>query len=112
MREPARPPEVLLLTQWHDYIRYARFEPQPGLDRATLDWMRHMTSMFPNVIFFNKLAVTLALNRQPDEARLWLQRMCKVVPETQCRAARAAWIKQGQQNAAVAAIAWPVTIRD
>lgn len=112
LREPARPPEVLLLTQWHDYIRYARFEPQPGLDRATLDWMRHMTSMFPNVIFFNKLAVTLALNRQPDEARLWLQRMCKVVPETQCRAARAAWIKQGQQNAAVAAIAWPVTIRD
>lgn len=112
LSEPARPPDVLLLTQWNDYLRYARFEPRPELDDATLDWMRHVTGMFPNVVFFNKLAVTLALNGQPDEARRWLQRMCKVVPEMQCRNARAAWIRQGQQNSAVAAIAWPVIIQD
>lgn len=112
LSEPARPPEVVLLTQWNDYLRYARFEPRPELDDATLGWMRHVTGMFPNAVFFHKLAVTLALNRQPDEARHWLQTMCKVIPEAQCRAVEAAWSRQAQQSPEMAKVDWPGKIQN
>ena len=112
LSEPARPPEVLLLTQWNDYLRYARFEPRPGLDDTALDWARHVTGMFPNAVFFHKLAATLALNRQPDEARHWLQTMCKVVQEAQCRAVEVAWSRQAQQSPELAAVNWPGRIQN
>lgn len=112
LSEPARPPEVLLLTQWNDYLRYARFEPRPGLDEATLDWARHVTGMFPNAVLIHKLAVTLALNRHADEARRWLQNMCKVVPEAQCRAVEVAWSRQAQHTPELAAVNWPGRIQN
>lgn len=107
LKTPASPPEVLLLTQWQDYIRYARFEPRAGLRPEELDWVRHVTGMFPNVVFFNKLATTLALNQQGEEAQLWLTRMCKVVPASQCLAAKAAWARQALSSPDIAAVPWP-----
>lgn len=112
LSEPARPPEVLLLTQWNDYLRYARYEPRPELDDATLNWMRHVAGMFPNTVFIHKLAVTLALNRQPEEARHWLQTLCKVIPEAQCRAVEVAWSRQAQQSPEMAAVNWPGRIQN
>lgn len=112
LSEPAGTPEVLLLTQWNDYLRYARFEPRPELDDATLNWMRHVTGMFPNAVFFHKLAVTLALNHQPDEARHWLLTMCKMIPEAQCRAVEVAWSRQAQQRPEMAAVDWRGRIRN
>lgn len=108
LKAPTSSPNALLLTQWNNYIRYARFEPTTGLSIETLNWMRHMTGMFPNVVFFNKLAMALAMNHQADEAGIWLQRMCKVVPQKACDAARLAWIRQGKTHPEIAAIAWPV----
>jgi O-antigen ligase len=112
LKAPASPPDVLLLTQWRDCIRYARFEPRAGLDPQTLEWMRHVTGMFPNVVFMNKLAMALAMNQQADEAQLWLKRMCKVVPEAACLAAKAAWNRQGLSHPEIAAIPWPVKDED
>jgi hypothetical protein len=108
LKTPASSPNALLLTQWNNYIRYARFEPKPDLERETLNWMRHMAGMFPNVVFLNKLAMALAMNHQADEARSWLQRMCKVVPQKACDAARLEWVRQGKKTPEIAAIAWPV----
>lgn len=105
---PVGPPDVVLLTQWHDYIKYARFEPKVGLSADELDWMRNVAGLFPGTIFFHKLATALALNQRPEEASLWLQRMCKIVPDGDCLAAKDIWARQTLTNPEIAAIPWPV----
>jgi O-antigen ligase len=105
---PVGPPDVWLLTQWHDYIKYARIEPKAGLSAAELDWMRNVTGLYPNAILMHKLATTLALNQHPEEAQLWLKRMCKVIPESECFIAEKIWARQSLRYPEIAAIPWPV----
>jgi len=105
---PKEPPDVLLLTQWRDYIYYARFEPRTGLTKDELDWMGNVTGLFPTARFFQKYAMALALNQRPAEASLWLQRMSKMVPEAQCLILKKMWARQSVSIPEIAAIPWPV----
>jgi len=105
---PVGPPEVLLLTQWRDYIKFARMEPKPGVSDRDLAWMRQLTGLFPGVVFFHKFATFLALNQHPEEAQLWLRRMCKTVPTQGCQDVQTIWANQALQYPAIAAIPWPV----
>lgn len=72
-----------------------------------LEWMRKVTSTRPSTGAFLKLAAALALNQQPIEAQLWLNRTCKIVTEPQCAVVKAAWAKQSLENPGIAAVAWP-----
>jgi O-antigen ligase len=105
---PVGPPDVLLLTQWHDYIKYARIEPKAGLSTEELAWMRNLTGLYPSGILLHKFATILALNQLPDEARLWLKRMCKTVPAQECHDVEIIWAKQSLKYPEIAAIPWPV----
>lgn len=102
-----KPPEVLLLTQWREFIRLGRFEPTSGMSADNLDWMRKVSSLYPSTGGFHKLAGALAMNQRPDEAQLWLKRMCKIVTESQCAAVKAAWANQSLSNPDIAAVPWP-----
>jgi O-antigen ligase len=102
------PPDVLLLTQWQEYIRYARFVPIGGLTNEELNWMRHVTGLYPNMIFFNKIATAMALNHRPDEAALWLKRLCKIAPEEECLLVKKDWARQSLKEPAIAAVPWPL----
>jgi len=106
------PPEVLLLTQWRDFIALARFEPPGHMTVQELDWLRKVNSTTPSTGGFHKLAAALAMNKQPTEAQLWLRRACKIVSATQCEALRSAWAQQSLSNPDIAAVAWPVTKED
>ncbi len=105
---PVGPPDVLLLTQWHDYIKFARMEPKPGVSTEELAWMRNLTGLFPGSLFFHKFATYLALNQHPEEAQLWLKRMCKTVPDQECNDVEIIWAKQSLKYPEIAAIPWPV----
>lgn len=105
---PIGPPDVLLLTQWHDFVEFARYEPKGGLSQVQLDELRSIPELFSGALFSHKYASILALNQRPDEARLWLQRLCKVAPESECNAAKAIWAKQSLKHPEIAAIPWPV----
>ena len=105
---PVGPPEVLLLTQWHDYIKFARIEPKRAMSPEDLAWMRHLTGLYPNAILLHKFSTILALNQHPNEARLWLQRMCKMVPDSDCQTVKTMWARQSLQYPEIAAIPWPV----
>ncbi|MDP1529950.1 PglL family O-oligosaccharyltransferase [Rhodoferax sp.] len=106
------PPEVLLLTQWHDFVEFARYEPKAGLSQAELDALRSIPELFSGALFLHKYASILALNQRSDEARLWLQRLCKVASESECSAAKAIWAKQSHKYPEIAAIPWPVKTTD
>lgn len=109
---PIGPPDVILLTQWHDFVEFARYEPKAGLSQAELDRLRSIPELFSGALFVHKYASILALNQHPDEARLWLQRLCKVAPESECSAAKAIWAKQSLKHPEIAAIHWPVKMTD
>lgn len=110
--QPVGPPEVLLLTQWRDYIKFARMEPKRGVAPDVIAWMRNLTGLFPGGLFFHKFATVLALNQRPEEAQLWLKRMCKTVPESECRDVQAIWARQSLIVPEIAAIPWPVKSTD
>lgn len=101
------PPDVLLLTPWREFIRLARFEPSSGMSVKDLDWMREVASTYPSTGALHKLAAALAINHHPDEAQLWLRKICKIVPESQCNAVKVAWEKQSLGNTGMAAVSWP-----
>lgn len=112
LTRPKVPPDVLLLTQWRDYIRMARVEPRAGLNADDLQAMRNGIALWPTIAILHKLATSLALNQQPDEARLWLQRMCKVIAPPDCAQVRKVWVRQSLKYPEIAAIPWPIKKTD
>ena len=102
------PPDVLLLDQLRDLIVIARFEPSAGMSLAQLEWMRHVSNLYPSAGVIHKLSTALAWNNQPEEASLWLRRLCAVAPHGQCSAVKNAWKSQSETDPRLAAVPWPV----
>ncbi len=105
--EPAKTPDVLVLTQWRDFFRMIRLEPSRGQSAAELAWMRNVAGLYPSAGFFQKLAAALALNQRPAEAALALRQMCGIVSEQQCLAVKFAWENHSKSEPLIAAIPWP-----
>ena len=107
VEHPVEPPEVLLLTQWADYIRYIRIQPAPHMQANDLLKLEAMVVFHPNLLVLHQLAMSLALNHRSQEAELWLHRMCKATPEPHCQSMKAYWEYLAQDKPAMAAIRWP-----
>lgn len=101
------PPDVLLLTQWREFIEVARIEPSKNMEPAEIDKIRQVANFFAGPLFIHKLATALTLNHQPEEAMLWLKRLCKSSPVKDCEAAESVWAKQSLQFPEIAAVSWP-----
>ena len=97
------PPDVWALTQLREWIVVARYKAHPGMSQRELTEMTVMTHVYPAVDLIYQLATALALNGQPDEARVWLRKICKVADESQCRLGQRSW----EQDSRMAAIQWP-----
>ena len=104
---PVEPPDVLVLTQLREYVRLAKFEPKSEMSEAELEWMRGVAGIYPGAGPFQKMATALALNGRTDEARLWLQRLCKITPEIQCALAKRVWHRMSEQDSRIASVPWP-----
>ena len=102
------PPDVILLTQWHDQIELARFQPSNNMTKARLKQIQNIAGVYPSPLLTHKAATALALNSDANGARLWLQRLCKISPEEQCKTAESIWAKQSLKYPEIAAISWPV----
>jgi hypothetical protein len=66
-----------------------------------------VASTFPSKGLYFNFALALAMNDQPAEAQMWLQRLCKNEPEFEWRGLRAYWGQQSQSNPEIAAVPWP-----
>jgi O-antigen ligase len=104
---PPTPPDVLVLTQWHDYILFARIEPRRNMSSTEFVWMRALVSTLPSAYGMYRFAAMLALNGQPQEAQKWLLRICLVTPPEQSEAIQAEWANQSRTYGEIAAIPWP-----
>ena len=104
---PAVPPDVVLLDQWHEFVRYVHFEPKAGMSEAELQWMRKLTMVFSGVEPYQKMAIALALSGKREESQLWLTRLCKMSRPSQCRVFKRIWADMAQREPLIAAVAWP-----
>jgi hypothetical protein len=99
-------PEVILLTDWRDYIRMVRMEPLKQLSDAELAWVRDVVSVMPSPGGFYKLAAALALRQRPQEAQLWLMRLCKMESHEQCDAVRTDWQANAPHHPELNSVDW------
>ena len=77
-------PDLVLLTQWDAYLRFARIEPKPGMRPGELDWMGKVVERFPYANAQFNVAAANALNGRPDVARQMLARMCHLHTRQNC----------------------------
>ncbi len=104
---PRDPPDVLLLTDLRELIRYVRYEPHRNMSVEEIAWMLSVAELYPSAGVIHRLAAALAWNQRPEEAALWLQRMCKMIPPEECEAVGRAWAAQALNDPQVRAIQWP-----
>jgi hypothetical protein len=104
---PVEPPDVLLLTQWHDMVRMVKWDLRQPASNEDLRWMEHVLSLHPNIGLFQIYAMALAQQGQPQQAARWLRTMCTSLPEAQCAQVAAFWRFRARTDAALAAVPWP-----
>lgn len=104
-------PHLTLLTDQEARLRLSTLrELQKGLTSAQLQELRRTVEAFPgagNMVF---LAATLVVNGQPDPARWWLVRVCKMASADKCEYLQKDWQERGEQYPEIAAIVWPADI--
>ena len=100
-------PDVVLLTQWRDFFRLVRFEPESGMSEAELQVLENTAAIFPSTGFVQRIAVALAWNDRPHDAARWLRRLCNIAPQANCDALEASWRRQAASDARIAAVPWP-----
>lgn len=84
-RIESKAPDLLLLTQWREYLRFARTEARPDMTEEELAWMRQVTERFPYAPSQFRSALAHALSNRPDlSAREW-QRLCSLHTARKCR---------------------------
>jgi len=104
---PRGPPDVLLLNQWSEFIYFARVNPFTLTSEEELERMRKVASTFPSKGLFFNFSIALALNDHPEEAELWLKRLCKNEPEAAWRGLRAYWAQLSLGNQRISNVPWP-----
>lgn len=104
---PKGAPDVLMLTDLRDMIRYFRYEPRRNMPIEELDWMRSVARLYPSAGIIHKLAAALAWNQQPEESSLWLKRLCKMVRPEECEAVKRFWARMALTDPEIRAIPWP-----
>lgn len=80
---------------------------QKGLHPAQLQEMEAVALFAPGASPMVTVAGTLAMNNQPERARWWLRRICKVTSEKACSKVQANWKAVGEKHPEIAAVAWP-----
>lgn len=104
---PQDPVDVRLLTQLQAHLGVAKLEPSDQISPADLEHLRKTVTFNPGPATFQKLATALALNGHPEEAGLWLRRLCKMAPEMQCLLVQRAWERMARTDPRIAAVPWP-----
>jgi O-antigen ligase len=103
---PGMPPDVFLLTQLREQLRFGRFEPKEGMNDEDIEWMRNVAKGTPGTTELYRLATALALNHNPEEAQLTLKKLCKIAPIEQCDMVRRVWAQRSLNESKIATVPW------
>jgi len=110
VKEPARPPEVIALTQLRQQIVFFLDEPAPGVSEESLQRSRAVTTAYPSSHNLIKLITLLALNDRVDEARQWMRKAPYVMDQTSRLTLPREWKKLQMQYPALSQLDWVNTV--
>ena len=103
-----RLPNLRLLTQLRAEMEIAQYDAlKKPISSTELHRLEAIARYSPKGGSTIKLAGALAINGEPERARWWLTRMCKVTMSWTCPYAHANWIQAGTSHPEIAAIDWP-----
>ena len=102
-----KPPDVLLLTQLREQVRFLRYDFQPGMSAQEIQWAIDVADTTPGTATLYKVASALALNDRPQESAQWLRKVCKITTADECDLIRRAWQQDSAGNTRIAAVPWP-----
>lgn len=105
---PSVPPDVVVLTQWRDFIEFARVDPEKTHEKQDLVLASNLVRTMPSTLGMYKFASMLAFAGEADEAQHWLKVLCRINPQPQCEIIKAMWLEQSSKHTAIAAVPWPV----
>lgn len=101
------PPEVTVLSHLREWIVVSRIKPRPHMTVEELVQLEVMGQRYPSRSFAYQLASAYALNDRPQEALVWLNRICKFTDAQDCALVERAWKKAAQQDYRFAVVHWP-----
>lgn len=84
-------PNVVLLTQLEEFIRFARTSAREDMSDEEVRWMGKVAHRYPYPPALMRYALALGLNHRPAEAALELRRLKQVQREERFEEVRAAW---------------------
>lgn len=102
-----KPLEVLLLTQWRDYVEISLKDPNTLMSEEELEWMRQRVSLMPTPGLFQLLALGYVKRREFERAATTLDGMCSITAARVCDSVKSFWIYRATQDIDIAAVAWP-----
>ncbi|WP_159433794.1 PglL family O-oligosaccharyltransferase [Acidovorax soli] len=88
---PPEGPPVYLLTQLHEFMRFARKPQTPGMTSQDLEGMRKISERYAYPSSMYRYALAQALNNDPHGAQQTLERLCKMQSVAACIDARRQW---------------------
>jgi O-antigen ligase len=103
---PATPPDVLVLTQWADFITFSRVDPAQFHEAKDIAWASDLVETLPSALGMYKLAAMLAFADRPADAQRWQQVLCKVNDPVLCKNMSDRWLEASRTNPAMAAVPW------
>ena len=86
-------PDLLLLTQWQEYLRVVRVEAKPGMTSEEITSIQDVAERFPYSAALRQFALANALNGRSDVAALTLRRLCTLHSKRVCAMELHAWRK-------------------
>ena len=100
------PPDVTVLTHLREWIVASREKPRAAMSPQELADMQSMARQYPSRPFAYRLATALALNDRPDEARVWLEKICKFTDAEDCQLAQRSWAQDAGDDPRLAKVQW------
>ena len=100
-------PDILLLTQFRDVIDLALINTENIIPEDQMRVMRNALYFFPNVGFFQLLALAEVKKGNYEYARNYLEIMCSVNSPRVCSSVGRQWLQNSKYNPELAKTNWP-----
>lgn len=100
-------PDVLLIDNQREFLRFRQTTARPGMSPAELDNMRTISKRFTPPAVLLRYALAMGLNGEPAESTRSLRVLCQIWTEKNCEEGRESWGKLQAQFPQLAAVPFP-----
>ncbi len=105
---PSAPPNVRVLTQWRDYLKFVRMDVGHVYSNEEIAWAKDLTQMQPSALGMYRLAAMLAQAGRVDESEYWLKLLAKLSTPRAIEVSRIRWGELSALYPPIARVRWPV----